>query len=129
MFILNTTFAINVAWKVIQAFLKPHTKKKISLTSKSTDKELFELAHGSQVEEKFGGEAENVESFWPPIMPSNNYDHDEDNLVSDKEYCDIIKQNLDLRRRPDLADDSCSVSENISDLSPCCLINSLVKRY
>lgn len=102
MFIVNTGMAIKWAWKVIQTFMQPHTKKKISLTDKSTDKELFEFAHPSQVEQRFGGEADDVETFWPPTMPSDEFDHDEDNLVSETEYIKILKKNKKLKPRPDL---------------------------
>jgi len=99
---VNTTYAIQLGWKVVQAFLKPHTKKKISLTDKPFTKELYELAHESQVEEKYGGTAPDTEEFWPPIMPSENYDVDSDNIVSEEEYLEILKENKALRRRPDL---------------------------
>ena len=102
MFIVNTTYAIKIAWKVIQAFLKMHTKKKITLTDKSTDKELFEFAHPSQVERKFGGEAQDLETFWPPAMPSDEYDHDKKHVISEDEYVELLKTNHALMPRPDL---------------------------
>ena len=102
MFILNTTYGLKLAWSVIQTFMKTHTKKKISLTNENTDKELFEFAHPDQVEEKYGGNAPDAEVFWPPVMPSTNFDHDENLLVSEKEYLEILKNNKDLKPRPDL---------------------------
>lgn len=102
MFILNTTYGLKLAWSVIQTFMKTHTKKKISLTSDNTDKELFEFAHPDQVEQKYGGNAPDAEVFWPPVMPSSNFDHDESLLVSENEYLDILKSNNELKPRPDL---------------------------
>ena len=49
MFILNTTMAIKFAWNIIQTFMRESTKKKLSLTNKSTDPDLFNFAHESQI--------------------------------------------------------------------------------
>lgn len=111
MFILNTTYTLKFGWSVIQAFMKTHTKKKISLTSDNTDKELFEFAHPDQVEQKYGGNAPDAEVFWPPVMPSSNFDHDESLLVSEKEYQKILNSNKMLKPRPDLA-------KNLATLNP-----------
>ncbi len=44
--------------------------KKVMLTNKSTCDELKELMPPSQLEQKFGGEASNIEApYWPPRMP------------------------------------------------------------
>ena len=63
MFILNTTFGVKVAWKIIQTFLRESTTKKISLTDKAVDPDLFEFAHKSQIEAKYGGDAEGKHFF------------------------------------------------------------------
>lgn len=67
--ILNTTFSVNLLWKIVSPFLHAQTKAKISLTSGNAPDELHNLFHPSQVEEKFGGAAPDVEKFWPPIFP------------------------------------------------------------
>ena len=52
------------------------------------DEKLFELAHPSQIEQKYGGEAEDVTEFWPPFCPSNEYGHDPENIFrnTDSDY-------------------------------------------
>ena len=44
------------------------------------------MFHPSQLEWKFGGEAENVTSYWPPIFPSNEYGQNPDLVVSEEDY-------------------------------------------
>ena len=58
------------------------------------------------LEEKFNGTAPNIDTFWPPTMPSDEYGHDPDHIVSESEYKTIIKNNPKLWKRPDLASDS-----------------------
>ena len=50
----------------------------MSIKKDFTDPQLLEFAHPSQIEKKFGGDAENVTEFWPPLCPSNEYGHDPD---------------------------------------------------
>jgi len=102
MFILNTTLAVKIAWNIIQSFMRESTKKKISLTNNHSDPELFNFADRSQVEEKFGGDASNIDIFWPPTMPSDEYDYDSDYIVSEDEYINILENNDRLRPMPDL---------------------------
>ena len=100
MFVLNTTFGIKLAWKVIEGFMATHMKSKMTLSDKRTTDELISLFHPSQLEQKFGGEAENTSVYWPPVMPSEEYGHDENLIVSDEEYKYIIKSNNQLKTKP-----------------------------
>lgn len=77
MYVLNTTFSIKLAWKVIESFMSVNMKNKMVMTDKNTDKELLEAFHPSQLEEKFGGNAPNCTKFWPPWVPSDEFGHDE----------------------------------------------------
>ena len=49
MFILNTTMGVKFGWNIVQAFMRESTKKKISLTNKASDPDLFNFADRSQV--------------------------------------------------------------------------------
>lgn len=100
MFVLNTTFGIKIAWKVIETFMAVHMKSKMMLSDKNTTDELVSMFHPSQLEEKFGGEAENTSVYWPPIMPSDDYGIDKKLLASKSEYSDIIKENPQLKINP-----------------------------
>lgn len=59
-FIVNTTFAVNMLWKIVSKFLHAQTKAKISLTSSNHADEMMNFIDPSQLEEKFGGTAPNV---------------------------------------------------------------------
>ena len=102
MYVLNTTWAIKIAWKVIEKFMADHMRKKMTLSDKNTMDDLIEAFHPSQLETKFGGAATNATVFWPPIMPSTEYGIDEKSLVSEDEYLNIIENNKLLKPRPDL---------------------------
>lgn len=58
--ILNTTWSVNILWKVFKPFLHETTKAKIMITSDNDPEELHELFHKDQIEEKFGGNAPDV---------------------------------------------------------------------
>lgn len=70
-FIVNTTFTVNLLWKIISSFLHAQTKAKISLTSSNHHEEMMQIIHPSQLEEKFGGTAPNLTQFWPPFFPTS----------------------------------------------------------
>ena len=50
MHILNTNWAIKIAWKVIEGFMANHMKSKIIMTDKNNTPELLESFHPSQLE-------------------------------------------------------------------------------
>lgn len=105
MFVLNTTFSLRIGWKVMESFMAEHTKKKMSLSDTNTTKDLELMFDSSQLEEKYGGSASNCTKFWPPWMPSDEYGHDEDDLVSESEYPQIIANNKHLKPCPELLED------------------------
>ena len=99
-FVLNTTFGIKMAWKVIEGFMAVHMNNKMKLSDKNTDKELLAMFHPSQLERKYGGQADNVTQYWPPIMPSNEYGHDDDLVMDQNEYEQVVADNPQLRKHP-----------------------------
>ena len=50
MYILNTNWAIKIAWKVIESFMAVHIKNKMLMTDKNTSEELIDSFHPSQLE-------------------------------------------------------------------------------
>eukprot|EP00343_Euplotes_focardii_P000565 CAMPEP_0205804564 /NCGR_PEP_ID=MMETSP0205-20121125/7527_1 /ASSEMBLY_ACC=CAM_ASM_000278 /TAXON_ID=36767 /ORGANISM="Euplotes focardii, Strain TN1" /LENGTH=67 /DNA_ID=CAMNT_0053074387 /DNA_START=563 /DNA_END=766 /DNA_ORIENTATION=- len=54
------------------------------------DKQLLELAHPSQIEEKYGGEAADLTEYWPPKVVSNEYGVMESSL-SNPEDSEAVK--------------------------------------
>ena len=55
-------------------------------SSKNTTKELQESWHPSQVQKRYGGEAEDVTRFWPPYYPSSEFGVDSNKLKPRNEY-------------------------------------------
>ena len=79
-FYFNTTFGIRAIWALISPFIDKVIKHKMVIKGGAYDAQLLELAHPSQVEQKYGGEAEDVTEFWPPYCPSTEYGVQEDSL-------------------------------------------------
>ena len=79
MFVLARSWNVNCTtfqqfcWTVIEKFLDKETVKKLSFHKEPTPKSLIDNFHPSQLEKRFGGEAETPEVFWPPIIPSTEF--------------------------------------------------------
>ena len=88
-------------WNVLKS-LMPTFEKKFKFIKKENKSELFEFINRSQIEKKFGGTAENIEigNFFPPNMPSSNYQLEDDNdgnsknFVSEEKYVELVKNDL-----------------------------------
>jgi len=102
-FVLNGSFAFKVVWSTVSAFLDETTLQKIMLTDQNTCDELKALAHPSQLEAKFGGEAPNYGApFWPPRMPEFIVDEQvEAKLVPEVEYEKFLEEHPKLMKRPE----------------------------
>lgn len=79
--VLKVTWAIRALWTTISPFVDNRIKKKITMSKDGTHEILQELIHPSQLEQKFGGEAENLTEFWPPRHISDEFGHDPDLIV------------------------------------------------
>ena len=75
-----------MGWKAVDLILSESTRKKITLTGDLTDKQLKAMVDPSNLEKKYGGSADNVTEFWPPIFPSEEYGCNPDLVVSEEEY-------------------------------------------
>lgn len=75
-YFFNTTFGLRAIYALVSPFLDKVTKDKTQLKKEAYNDELLEFAHPSQIEEKYGGEAENLTEWWPPRCPSEEYDVD-----------------------------------------------------
>ncbi|CAI2371249.1 unnamed protein product [Moneuplotes crassus] len=85
MFLLYVTWGIRTIYAIISPFLEKRTKEKIVMKKGGFtpnqenfvfNEEILEIAHPSQIEEKYGGEAENLTEHWPPISISDEYGTD-----------------------------------------------------
>ena len=86
-YILNTVFTVRMIWNILKPFLDERIKRKIIFSKNSNDcEELIEWFHPTQLEVKFGGEAPDIEEYWPPTMPdSDEYGVDPQKLEEKKE--------------------------------------------
>lgn len=67
--------------------------------------QIFKFINKTQIEKKFGGLAENIESnFFPPNFPSDDYFSDLDNineiLVDEEKHREKLKNNKNLTQSP-----------------------------
>lgn len=79
-FILNSSWGVRAIWRMAQAFVDVKVKQKIVFHNSTQNEELISMFHPSQLEKKFGGEAENLTVFWPPKAVSNEYGVDPDKI-------------------------------------------------
>lgn len=109
MYILNLSIMYNLLWKGFKSFLNANIEKKIIITQEKDNYcELFRSINKSQVEKKYGGNAENIYThYFPPIFPSNNYflpeENPEDILVSEQKYSEIVRNNSKIKVSPFLS--------------------------
>lgn len=76
----NVTFGLRAIWTMVSPFVDKVIKHKIIMKADGNDPSLLDLAHPSQIEQKYGGEAEDVTEFWPPYCPSEEYGVQEQSL-------------------------------------------------
>lgn len=96
-YFLNVTFGLRAIYALISPFLDKVTKDKTKLMKEGYSEELLEFAHPSQVEQKFGGDAENLTTWWPPRCYSENYDVDPDNFNIPEQVTNEKEENHNVR--------------------------------
>mmetsp|Transcript_35566 Transcript_35566/g.32050 ORF Transcript_35566/g.32050 Transcript_35566/m.32050 type:complete len:292 (+) Transcript_35566:118-993(+) len=90
MYAVNAPSTIYWGFKLVKPLLEETTANKIHFTKEGVNEEMWTHINKTQVEKRFGGNAENNEKFWPPQFPSEQYflenEKPEDFLVSKDEY-------------------------------------------
>ena len=93
LYIYGMNYVLTVCWKIVKKLIDERTAQKFNFISGQDDIKNFVLTkiHPSQLEQKFGGEAENVgeDLNFPFILPSNEYqidDRNEDQIGTEDEY-------------------------------------------
>ena len=81
--LLNVTFGVRLLYKILSPFIDDRIKSKLTMCKENTHHDLQELIHPSQLERKYGGEAEDLEDYWPPRIISDEYGHDP-NLINEE---------------------------------------------
>ena len=93
LYIYGMNYVLTVCWKIVKKLIDERTAQKFNFISGQDDIKNFVLTkiHPSQLEQRFGGEAENVgeDLDFPFILPSDEYqidDRNEDQIVTEEEY-------------------------------------------
>jgi len=74
MYIMNSPTSLYFSWKMIKPLLEETTTAKINFSKDSTNADLWKHTNKSQVEQRFGGTATNIDQdYWPPKCPSEDY--------------------------------------------------------
>ena len=92
---VNSPWSFSMVWKAVKVFMEETTQLKINISSSGSDEKMWIHINKSQVEQRYGGSAEDLTEFWPPKIGSVDYFTEQDNagdlLISKEEY----KQKLD----------------------------------
>ena len=86
----------------MSGFIHEDTRTKMVLTEKTTSEDMLKDFHPSQLEKRFGGQAETPTNFWPPFvgkrfLPENL----KEEVMSDEEYLRVLQDNPELYRHPE----------------------------
>ncbi len=73
MFLINASFGIMCAWKIVDNFINPVTRSKIQVYSSGRPKELLSAIHPSQLPREYGGDFDLPKESWPPAFPPQTY--------------------------------------------------------
>mmetsp|Transcript_70981 Transcript_70981/g.82631 ORF Transcript_70981/g.82631 Transcript_70981/m.82631 type:complete len:412 (+) Transcript_70981:14-1249(+) len=63
--IFNAPNSIVLPWKMSRGFIEDTTREKVHFYKESTSEKLWKEINPAQVEQKFGGKAPNLTSYWP----------------------------------------------------------------
>jgi hypothetical protein len=99
---VNTSWMTKILWGIISSFLDKVTIDKVHLTDKNFHPDMKKYFQPGQLLKRFGGEAENPSSNWPPFVPPCQCSKPESNLISEEEYLKMLDSRPLLQRRPDL---------------------------
>ena len=112
MYFLFRSFYTHVGWgqrlfyKGVAMFIDEETKLKIVLDAGGAPEAMVRMFHPSQLEKRFGGQAETPTNFWPPVMgpdyilPEEKTELHADNLISPADYDRIVSENPGLHIHP-----------------------------
>jgi hypothetical protein len=100
LYVYGMNYVLNMCWKIIKKLIDERTAQKFNFISGENDIQSLVLSkiHPSQLEKRFGGEAENIsdEIEFPFFLPSNTYQIDDRNqsqIVSEEEYIKMALNN------------------------------------
>jgi hypothetical protein len=87
---VNAPWTFSMVWKACKAFVEETTALKINISTKAGDANMWNHIDKSQIEKRYGGEAEDLTEFWPPQRSGPKYFVEADNagdiLITKEEY-------------------------------------------
>ena len=98
LYVFGMNYILNMCWKIIRKLIDERTAQKFNFISGENDIQEYVLKdiNPNQLEKKYGGLAENVSDNikFPFILPSDEYQvSDENRLISEEEYIEMVNQN------------------------------------
>lgn len=93
------------------------------ITDKATDADMLNDFHPSQIEKRFGGQAESPTNFWPPYVGREfvpeNLQGKHPIVMEDDEYKKVLEDNPELTRHPEyMISDNCPSKDFIFSVPP-----------
>ena len=67
-FYLQTSWGMRGFYNAIKWMIDPETQEKLCINKNQNPQDLIDLYHPSQLEKRFGGQAETPTIYWPPLM-------------------------------------------------------------
>ena len=67
---INCPKSIHFIYSLLKPFLDPVTIEKISIAQDNVAHNVIDFFDPYQVEEKYGGKAQNLTVYWPPVFPT-----------------------------------------------------------
>jgi hypothetical protein len=97
--IYGMNYVLTMCWKIVKKLIDERTAQKFNFISGEDDVKNLVLnnIHPTQLEQRFGGEAEDVgeDLDFPFLLPSNEYqvdDRNDDQIVSEEEYIRLANE-------------------------------------
>ncbi|OMJ67361.1 hypothetical protein SteCoe_35492 [Stentor coeruleus] len=83
-FVLNPPSSMYYMWTCLKPFIDKATQEKVLFENKTFCETMLQMCDLDQVEKRFGGNAPNIEEFWPPIFPYAHAKVNSDSEIHDQ---------------------------------------------
>jgi hypothetical protein len=78
-------------WTCVKPFIDKATQEKVVFENKAFSTTMLEMCDLDQVEKRFGGNAPNLERFWPPVFPNTPLEADSDIEIHDQRKKSVVE--------------------------------------
>ena len=72
-YVVNAPWTFSAVWTVVKGMIEETTSMKVSITSGAKEEKMKTHINAEQLEQKYGGDAPNVEHFWPPTNAGGEF--------------------------------------------------------